>query len=307
MQSVVKAHLALATVGVIYGANYVIAKSVMPDPIGPNSFITLRVLGATILFWLIAARSFRFPDKEDWGRFILCGLTGVAINQLCFFNGLSLTSPINSSIIMTSNPIMVMVISAFLLGHKINVVKIFGVALGAIGAVSLLILSNKTDHSGLHLQGDLFIIVNSLSYAFYLVLVKPLMTKYKPMLVIAWVFTVGLVAVFPFGGFSVSSLPWETLDNWQWFSVIYVIVATTFLAYLLNIYAIHILTPTIASAYVYFQPPLAALFSFIFSLWLDQNYTGDLTIGKAACTILIFIGIYLVSRSEQLKLQLKRK
>lgn len=307
MSSEFKGHLALASVALIYGANYVIAKTVMPDPIGPNSFITLRVLGATILFWLISFRYFTIPDKKDWPRFIACGLTGVAVNQLCFFNGLSLTSPINSSIIMTSNPIMVMVISAFLLSTKINFVKIIGIVFGALGAMLLLFMSNQHDTSGLHLQGDLFILVNSLSYAFYLVLVKPLMTKYKPMFVISWVFTVGLIAVLPFGGIGASEIDWSVLNSWQWFAVAYVIIATTFLAYLLNIYAIHILSPTIASAYVYFQPVLAGVFSFLFSIWLDQNYTGDITLGKVACTLLIFLGIYLVSKSESLQLQLKRK
>lgn len=307
MSPAIKAHLALATVAVIYGANYVIAKSVMPDPIGPNSFITIRVLGATMLFWLFAFRKFQVPDKKDWPRFIACGLTGVAINQLLFFNGLSLTSPVNGSIIMTSNPIMVMIISAFLLSVRINLMKIAGIALGAGGAIALLLMSSRNDHSGLHFKGDVFILVNSLSYAFYLVLVKPLMNKYHPLLVIAWVFTVGLMAVLPFDGWSVSSLPWENLNAWQWFSVVYVVIATTFLAYLLNIYALHILSPTVASAYVYFQPVLAGVFSFLFSLWLDQNYTGDITVGKAACTLLIFSGIYLISRSEQLQLKLKRK
>jgi drug/metabolite transporter (DMT)-like permease len=133
------------------------------------------------------------------------------------------------------------------------------------------------------------------------------MTKYKPLYVISWVFTVGLIAVLPFGGWGASEIDWSTLSSWQWFTVLYVIVATTFLAYLLNIYAIHILSPTIASAYVYFQPVLAGVFSFLFSLWLDQNYTGDITLGKVACTLLIFVGIFLVSKSESLQLQLKRK
>jgi drug/metabolite transporter (DMT)-like permease len=298
MDAKVKAHFALAAVALIYGANYIIAKSVMPDPIDPNSFITLRVGGALLLFWIIAARYFQIPSKEDWGRFILCGLTGVAINQLCFFNGLALTSPINSSIIMTSNPIMVLVISAFLLRSSISVTKIIGVVIGAIGAVSLLVLSNQTDSSGLHFQGDIFILINSLSYAFYLVLVKPLMSKYHPMLVIAWVFTIGFIAVLPFGGSSLTEVNWSVLSTWQWFTVFYVIIFVTFLTYLFNIIALSILTPTIASAYIYLQPLLAGVFSFLFSFYLTQDYSGDITLPKVICTLLIFLGIYLTSRAR---------
>jgi drug/metabolite transporter (DMT)-like permease len=305
MSRQLRAHFALAAVALIYGANYLIAKSVMPDPIGANSFIVLRVLGAALIFWMIAARQFRWPDKEDLGRFILCGLTGVAINQLFFFNGLSLTSPINSAIIMTSNPILVMLISAVMVGHRITPIKVTGVVLGAAGAIALLLLSNMGNHPGVNLTGDIYILLNSISYAFYLVLVKPLMMKYHPLLVIAWVFTIGLVFVLPFGAWSASQVPWSSLDSWQWFSVFYVIVFTTFLTYLLNILALHILTPSIASAYIYFQPLLAGVFSFLFSIWLQKDYTGDITWGKAACTALIFAGVYLVSKADASNLKSK--
>ena len=128
------AHVALASAATIYGANYIIAKSVMPQPIGPNSFIKLRVVGACVLFWIIAARKISIPAREDWWRFLVCAVCGVATNQLLFFNGLALTSPINASIIMTSNPIIVMLISAALLKQKITWLKMVGVLLGAAGA-----------------------------------------------------------------------------------------------------------------------------------------------------------------------------
>jgi drug/metabolite transporter (DMT)-like permease len=199
---------------------------------------------------------------------------------------------------MTSNPIMVLVISAFLLRSSISVTKIIGVVIGAIGAVSLLVLSNQTDSTGLHFQGDIFILINSLSYAFYLVLVKPLMSKYHPMLVIAWVFTIGFIAVLPFGGSSLTEVNWSVLTTWQWFTVFYVIIFVTFLTYLFNIIALSILTPTIASAYIYLQPLLAGVFSFLFSFYLTQDYSGDITLPKVICTLLIFLGIYLTSRAR---------
>ncbi len=302
-----KAHIALATVGLIYGANYVVAKSVMPNPIGPNSFIALRVVGAVVLFWLLAARSFVWPRKQDIWRFAVCGLTGVTINQLFFFNGLALTSPVNSAIIMTSNPIMVMVISSVVLGTAITFQKVLGVIIGTIGAVSLLVLSSSQDLTGLHFQGDMFILINSMSYAFYLVLVKPLMTHYKPTVVIAWVFTFGLLGVLPFGGLGLTEISWSMLDGWQWAAVAFVIFLVTFLTYLLNIYAIHILGPSTASAYVYFQPLLAGLFSFLFAHFSGKENTGEITWSKLACTVLIFLGVFLVSSSERLQLKLNRR
>lgn len=298
MKKATRAHVALSAVALIYGANYIIAKSVMPDPIGPNSFIVLRVFGAALLFWIITNRRMEWPDRRDWPRFIACALTGVVINQLMFFNGLSLTSPINSSIIMTSNPIMVMLIYALWNRTRIPWVRALGVAFGAVGAVSLLLLSaSDTSHMSNPL-GDAFILINSISYAFYLVMVKPLMEKYHPLAIVTWVFTIGFFCVLPFGGWGLSEVQWQVLNAWQWASVAYVIVCVTFLTYLLNIVAIRDSSPTLASVYIYFQPMLAAIFSWLFAMIQQVDYTGDITWTKAGCAALIFLGVYLVGREK---------
>lgn len=293
-----RAHLALSAVALIYGANYVIAKTVMPHPIDPNAFIVLRVLGAVTLFWLISYRHISIPERADWLRIILCGMTGVAINQLFFFNGLSLTSPLNSAIIMTSNPIMVMLIAAWILQSPLSAIKITGVLLGTAGAVSILLMSSMDKSAHSNALGDAFILINSLSYAFYLVLVKPLMKKYHPLNVITWVFTAGLIMVLPFGGTGLYAVDWSLLNTWQWFAVGYVIVFVTFMTYLLNILALSIVSSTIASAYIYFQPLLAGVFSWIFSMTLDSPVHNDFTLLKGFFTLMIFVGVYLVSISD---------
>jgi drug/metabolite transporter (DMT)-like permease len=285
MTRTAQAHLALAAAALIYGANYIIAKSVMPHPIGADSFIALRVVGAFILFVIIAGKRMVVPERQDWWRFILCAICGVATNQLLFFNGLALTSPINASIIMTSNPIIVMVISAVLLRQRITLLKVLGVLLGAAGAVMLLWLSAHDVTRGSSLTGDMFILVNSISWGFYLVLVKPLMQKYDPLVITAWVFLVGIFLVLPFGGMGIATIQWGELTTWQWFSVAYVIVCTTFLTYLFNMIGVHHLSPTIASAYIYFQPLLAGIFAFLFSMWLHENYTEGITWSKVFCTL----------------------
>jgi drug/metabolite transporter (DMT)-like permease len=293
------AHLSLSAVALIYGANYIIAKSVMPNPIGPNSFIALRVFGATLCFWLVAFRKITIPAKEDFMRIFLCALTGVAINQLLFFNGLALTSPLNSSIIMTSNPILVMLISAWFFRQRLQPKKIVGLLLGATGAISLLLLS-AADHTEFsNPLGDLCILINSLSYAFYLVLVKPLMQKYSALTVITWIFSIGMILVLPFGGWSAALIPWSDLTGFQWFSVFYVIAFVTFLTYLLNILALQYITPTTASAYIYFQPLLALLFSLLFTHFTNTNYIADLTWSKVICALCIFVGVYLTISTDK--------
>lgn len=291
------AHMALLAVALIYGANFIIAKSVMPDPIAPTSFIALRVMGACALFWIIAVRKIVLPKREDWWRFLLCAITGVATNQLLFFNGLALTSPVNASIIMTSNPILVMVMSAVFLKQSITVLKAAGVALGALGASMLLWSSNGDVHGNSSLLGDVFILLNSISYAIYLVMVKPLMQKYHPLDIVAWTFLIAIALVFPFGGMGLKAVAWSTLDSWQWFCVAFVIVCTTFLTYLFNILAIHRLSPTIASSYIYLQPVFAGIFALLLASVVERDYTRDISWFKIGCALMIVVGVWLVGRT----------
>ena len=183
-----KAHLALFLVNVFYGASHVIAKGIMPDFLTPNVFILFRVVGATFLFWIITFFFVREKiDRSDYKRLALCGLFGVAINQLFFFHGLNLSSSINSGIIMTVNPILVVILSFFLLKESITKTKVIGIVLGATGAI-LLTLAGGTG-KGDSTLGDFFLFINAASYAVYLVHAKPLMMKYSLLTVITCVFT----------------------------------------------------------------------------------------------------------------------
>lgn len=289
------AHVALFVVAAVYGANYLIAKGLMPDVIGPSGFITLRVTGAGILFLVLFIFKPERVAKEDIPRLILCAATGVAANQLLFFNGLAITSPVNASIIMTSNPILVLMMSAAILGTRITGRKILGIALGALGAILLLTLSRQSNSIHASTLGDLFILLNAASYAVYLVSVKPLMTKYKPITVVFFVFLFGWLMVLPFGWSQALEVNWIALTVPQWGSILYVVIATTFVVYLLNIFAIKQVQPTVVSVYIYLQPIMAGTAAVAFAAWGLTDYTGDIDLPRVLCAILIFIGVYLVS------------
>lgn len=303
-----RAHVALFVVNVIYGANYLIAKGLMPDKIGPSGFILLRVSGAITLFWgfLVAMKLWSKPGSDSSGRrtlvnvsdlprFIFCGLSGVASNQLLFFNGLSLTSPINSAIIMTSNPIIVLGLSALILRERVSLKRFSGILVGAAGAITLILLS-KGDIAGTSsATGDLLVLLNSASYALYLVGVKPLMSKYHPLVVVSWVFLFGLLFVIPFGAGQFMEVQWSGFSVNDTLSAVYVVVGTTFLAYLLNIFALRSLSPTVASSYIYLQPLMAGLFAWTFASMMRQDYSSDITWSKVGCAAMIFVGVYLVS------------
>lgn len=294
------AHIALFSVNVIYAANYLIAKGIMPDYIPPSGFIFFRVSGSVLLFILLQSFVKEKVEKKDFPRLILAGLFGVAINQLLFFNGLNLTSPINASIIMTSNPILVLIISHVMLKEVITKNKIAGVLIGGLGAV-LLLMSTKNAVTGhASLTGDIMVFINAMSYGVYLVIVKPLLNKYKPITVIMWVFVFGWCFVLPFGINEAMEVNWQEMPTSVMMGVVYVIVFTTFLAYLFNIFALKIVSPSVASTYIYLQPVLAGLFAYLVDLYLGSNdgYSQDITWFKVLCTLMIFTGVYLVGKRK---------
>ncbi len=302
MSKKVWAHLALFTVNLLYGVNYVVAKGLMPNTIKPNGFILLRVSGAVILFWLFLLNKLEKIDKKDYLTLALCGLFGVGVNQLFFFNGLMRTSPLNSSIIMTTTPIIVFVLSIFLLKEKPTSTKIIGILIGAGGSIALSILSSGSSHLSSSV-GDLYIFLNALSYSLYLVLVKPLMKKYSPLTVITWVFTFGLiyVLIWPLSVKEVIEVDWSIMSSDIPWRILFVVVGVTFLPYLLTVVAMKEVSPSVASSYIYLQPILAGLFIFIFAWLGDHDFTADYSWLKVFCSIFIFLGVYLVSKPVSTK------
>lgn len=294
MSNVARAHIVLFIVGVFYAVNYIVAKGIMPEYIGPSGFIFYRVFGATALFWIVH----RFISKEkiareDYPRFIQAALFGVALNQLFFFNGLNITSPLNASVIMTSNPVLVLLAAAVILKERITVFKVAGIGLGLAGSLMLILLPVLLGYSELEWKagdplGDAMILINAISYGIYLVTVKPLMNKYEPMTVIKWVFTFGCVMVFPFGYSQALEVDWANMPIDIFWGVMYVIICVTFLVYFLNVYAMKTVSPSVVSAYIYLQPVLAGTLS----IALEMEKLHWIKLLSAA---MIFSGVYLVS------------
>ena len=282
-------HIALFAVNLIYALNYSIAKDVMPDYIGPSGFILLRVIGGSFLFFL----TYIFFIKEkvnssDIVRLIFCGLFGVAINQLFFFEGLNLTTPINAAIIMTVSPILVIVFSAIIIKEKITIRKIFGIFLGLTGAATLILKSGAISLNNDYFIGNFLVFVNATSYSIYLVIVKGLMTKYNPITVMFYVFSFGLIFVFPFGISELSNVSLEIFTLEIFLKVGFVVICTTFLAYLFNAFALKSLNPSVVSIYIYLQPVLATVIAIILK-------SDSLDLIKIISSVFIFSAVFLVS------------
>lgn len=309
MPVILRAHLALLLVNLIYGVNYMVAKGLMPDLIQPSGFILLRVAGASVLFWiLLLTRKLEPVAPKDFLLLIICSFFGVAGNQLLFFNGLNLTSPINASIIMTSNPILVLILAALFLGERISGIRIAGIASGAVGAVWLIFSSADGSVVSGNWLGDLMILINAAAYAVFLVMVKPLMKKYNAVTVTAWVFLFGIFFVLPFGWSEFRDINWHLFSAGDFISVAFVVIGTTFLAYLLSIYAIRIVSANVVSSYTYFQPVTAAVSAsaFVWLGWSEIDFTGGISVSKILSSLLIFVGVYLVSKPGLDKARKKR-
>ena len=282
-------HLALFLVNLIYALNYSIAKDVMPDYIGPSGFILLRVIGGSLLFFL----TYIFFIKEnvelkDIVRLLFCGLFGVAINQLFFFEGLNLTTPINAAIIMTVSPILVIIFSAIIIKEKITIRKLLGIFLGIVGAATLILKSGSISLDNTFFVGNILIFINATSYSIYLVLVKTLMTKYNPITVMFYVFSFGLIFVLPFGLNELLEVNTQSFSKIIYLKVSFVVICTTFLAYLFNAFALKTLNPSVVSTYIYLQPVLAS----VVAIFLKSD---SLDFIKILSALFIFSAVYLVS------------
>lgn len=288
---IVQAHLAMFTVALIYGANYSIAKIVLNgEYIQPVGFILIRMMGAGVLLFLLQKLFIKEKiDKKDLGRLILCGVFGTGLNMVLFFKGLKETTPINASLMMTTTPILVLLTSAIFIKEKITLKKMLGIVLGGIGAVTLIIYGKKFAYSTA--IGDVYVLLNALSYGIYIVLVKKLMLKYHALTVIMWVIFFGFLFTLPFGWHELISPDFAAFPTKVWWSVIYVVIAATFLTYTLNASALRTVNPSVVSIYIYLQPLIATVIALI--LGNDILSTEKIIAGG-----LIFAGVLLVSQKS---------
>jgi drug/metabolite transporter (DMT)-like permease len=297
MSQGVKVHLALFLVALISGANFSVAKEVMPLYVGPFGLIVIRAVSAALFFGLLFyfQRTEKITGWSDNVRVTLCGVLGIAVNQLCLYGGLNLTSPINASLIMIIAPVVVVVLSAFLLGEKMSWHKSLGILIAAGGA-SLLIFYSRTGSIPGDSLGDALVLLNSVSYGAYLVMVKPLMQRYAPLTVISRVFLVGAILVIPFGYRQLLIPDWSGFPPHIWGAILFIVLGVTIIGYHLSVWALKYASPTLLGAYIYLQPVLAILIAVSFG---KDIFTWQ----KAFFAGLIFSGVYLVSRRPRQKVE----
>ena len=292
-----KRNLALAgatLVSIIYGLTFTIAKDVMPQYIDAYGFIFLRVGGSTVLFWL----AWLFMPKEkidltDFPRIIAAAFFGVAFNMLTFFKGLSLTSPISASVIMVSTPMIVLVLSAIIMKERVKKRMVGGILLGLVGTGFLILYGKSIANAPQAGYGNFLVLLNAISYGFYLIIVKKLMNQYNAFTFVKWIYLFGFLMVVPFGYGEFSQVTWTEVPIDILWKIGFVVVFSTFLTYLLNLLSMKELKPTTVAVFIYLQP----VFATVFAISLGKD---ELNIVKVVSAILIFSGVYLVTAPNKI-------
>ncbi|MGY5849238.1 DMT family transporter [Salegentibacter sp. F14] len=285
--------IAATIASAIYGVNHTVAKGVMPFHIEPFGFIFLRVFGAAILFWAI---SFLGPREKiatsDWPRILGCAVFGMVINMLFFFKGLSLSTPINSSVIVTLSPVMVLILASILIRERITILKSIGIIIGLAGALILVLFSADTGSNAPNIpMGNVLFIVNAFSYGLYLILVKPLTSKYHPFTLMKWLFLIAVFINLPITIDEFTSVQWSSLPFDAIWKMAFVVVGTTFSTYLLNIYALKQLSASTISAFIYLQPLIAIVYAI-------STGADSLNLTKVIAAMLVFAGVYMVTKKK---------
>ncbi len=297
MQKKILPLLAATIATTIYGINHTVAKMVMPIYIGSLGLVFLRVLGATIIFWTISLFFKTKPiEKKDRLTILKCGLFGMSINIAAFIAGLDYSTPVNSSILIIISPIFVVILSFFIFKNKINFIKILGIILGFIGAIILILTADSNSSIGRNIPlGNFLFIVNSISYAYYLIIVKPMAEKYDLITLFKWLFLIGLIFNFPLGINQFLDVDWASLPLWEAvLPMVFVVVGTTCMTYFLNGYALSKITSTEVAVFMYLQPIIGILFAIF-------TKSDTITLIMFVASVLIFTGVYLTSVLKQKK------
>ena len=287
------AHLSMFLACAFWGLMAPLGKDAMTHGVDGIQMVTFRVVGGACLFWLTSLFvEHRHVPLKDKMMFAGAGLFGLVCNQCCYTIGLSITSPVNASIVTTSMPIFAMVLSALILKEPLTGKKALGVLMGCSGAMILILTSAAavSDRVG-DIRGDLLCLAAQFSFALYLSLFNPLIKHYDVVTINKWMFLWAALMIFPFTVCHVAEIEWGSVPRKTWLEVGYVVVFCTFISYILTMVAQRVLRPTVVGVYNYVQP----IVSMTASVMLGVSV---LKWSQGLAVALVFAGVWLVNKSR---------
>lgn len=287
-------HLCMFAACAAWGLMSPLGKDAMAHGISGLAMVTFRVLGAACCFWLtsLCTSKKEYVPPRDLLMFFFAGMLAIVFNQCCFTIGLSLTSPVDASIVTTTMPIITMVLAALFLKEPVTNKKVTGIFCGAVGALLLIMGSGNAVRQGEgNLTGDLLCITAQCSFAVYLTVFKRLIQKYTVITCMKWMFTYATIVILPFSYKELATLPWAETGTTTWLETAFVVFAATYLAYILMMTGQKRLRPTIVSMYNYVQPVVACVVSVTTGL-------GVFGWSQGLAVLLVFSGVWLVTQSK---------
>lgn len=287
------AHLSMFMACAFWGLMAPLGKDAMTHGLDGISMVTFRVVGGACLFWITSLfTEKRHVPLRDKLMFAGAGLFGLVLNQCCYTIGLSITSPVNASIVTTSMPIFAMILSAIILKEPLTGKKAIGVLMGCSGALILILTSAAavSDKVG-DIRGDLLCLGAQFSFALYLSLFNPLIKRYDVFTINKWMFLWASLMILPFTSVHMAGIEWGSVPVRTWVEAGYVVLFGTYLGYILTMIGQHTLRPTVVSVYNYVQPIVSVSASIVLGISMLQW-------SQALAVLLVFLGVWLVNKSR---------
>ena len=252
--------------------------------------VAVRSASAILFFGIIHLVFIRekIRSSRDFFMLFLCGIFGAALNQIFFFLGLSRTSEVNASIFMITSPLFVFIVAIILKAEKMTWLKLGGLIISFVGAAMLSLGGREISINDETVLGDFFIVLNAAVYAFYLVLVRPLMVKYHVFTIIMWVFIFGGIMNILIGFSDLWYLDWNTVPDQTYLSALYVVLFATIGTYILNAIALRKVSSSSVGVYIYLQPVIVGLISWF---WFDRFLSPV----KTLYMLMVVAGVVIVS------------
>ncbi|WP_018668771.1 DMT family transporter [Bacteroides gallinarum] len=294
MNKNIQGHLAALTANILWGLMAPVGKSALAE-FSALSVTTFRMVGAAACFWLLSLFCKREQvDHRDMLKIFFASLFALVFNQGVYIFGLSMTSPIDASIVTTTLPIVTMIVAALYLKEPVTNKKVLGIFVGAMGALILIMSSGHAGSGGGSIAGDLLCLTAQISFSVYLTVFKGLSQKYSPVTMNKWMFVYASMCYIPFSYHDIASIQWEGISAAALAQVGYVVVGGSFLAYICIMTAQRLLRPTVVSMYNYMQPIVASAVTVIIGM-------AAFNLEKGIAIALVFLGVYIVTQSKSRK------
>ena len=295
MNKNIQGHLFALTANILWGLMAPVGKSALVE-FSALSVTTFRMVGAAACFWLLSLFCKREQvDHRDMLKiFFAAALFALVFNQGVYIFGLSMTSPIDASIVTTTLPIVTMIVAAIYLKEPVTNKKVLGIFVGAMGALILIMSSSNAGSGNGSIMGDLLCLIAQISFSIYLTVFKGLSQKYSPITLNKWMFVYASMCYIPFSYHDVAAIQWAEISTAALLQVGYVVVGGSFLAYICIMTAQRLLRPTVVSMYNYMQPIVASIVTVIIGM-------ATFNMEKGIAIALVFLGVYIVTQSKSRK------